>query len=49
MYDKKKFYIIDLIVVWSLILLEGILEKGYKLELYVYGCVSWNSLWCDLF
>lgn len=46
----KKIYIIDLIVVWSLILLEGILEKGggYKLELYVYGCVSWNSFWCDL-
>lgn len=25
---KKRIYIIDLIVVWSLILLEGILEKG---------------------
>lgn len=46
----KKIYTRDSTVAWSLILPEGILEKGggYKLELYVYGCVSWNSSWCDL-
>lgn len=48
---KKKFHTIDSTVARSLTLPEGILEKGgggYKLELHVYGCVSWNSSWCDL-
>lgn len=49
---KKRIHKIDSTVAWSLTLPEGILEKGggggYKLELHVYGCVSWNSSWCDL-